>query len=84
MDLPVLYNVPNPGLFSVSGIVGPTRSHTTKPVAEVTGKFPASVISPLGSSPELSDTTRFPYFMRTGQLAAEQVKVGTKSAGLWH
>ncbi|XP_053375883.1 uncharacterized protein LOC123533310 [Mercenaria mercenaria] len=56
------------------GILGAFTSQTTAPIAELTGKFPASMISPSAGAPELSDKTRFPYFMRTGMSAAEQVR----------
>ncbi|XP_060605256.1 uncharacterized protein LOC132757830 isoform X2 [Ruditapes philippinarum] len=56
------------------GILGGFTSDTTIPVAALTAKFPASVISPIAGAPELSDKSRFPYFMRTGMSSAEQIR----------
>ncbi|WAR03383.1 GRM7-like protein [Mya arenaria] len=64
------------------GIVGALKSFTTKPVAELTSKFPASVISPMAASPELSDKSQYPYFMRTGISASEQIKAMMKGMAL--
>lgn len=56
------------------GIVGTLSSWTTKPLAELTSKFQAPMISPLASSPALSDKSRFPYFLRTALSSGEQNK----------
>lgn len=61
--------------FCTTGIVGALSSWTTKNMAELTTKFPAPVISPMAASPELSDKTVYPYFMRTTPSSAEQIKV---------
>ncbi|XP_060080414.1 uncharacterized protein LOC132559805 [Ylistrum balloti] len=47
------------------GILGPMSSWTSKPVAALTAKIPASVVSPRAVSAELSEKTDYPYFMRT-------------------
>jgi len=57
------------------GIVGSLTSMTSKPVAELTANFPAPMISPQAASPELSDKSTYPYYMRTVPSSAEQSKV---------
>ncbi|OWF48090.1 uncharacterized protein LOC110453540 [Mizuhopecten yessoensis] len=47
------------------GMLGPLSSWTSKPVAELTAKIPASVLSPRAMSTKLSDKIHYPYFMRT-------------------
>ena len=66
------------GYFCWTGFLGAFTSWTTKPVAEMSSKFPASMISFSASSPELSDKTKYPYFMRTAPSASEQIEVGSK------
>ena len=57
------------------GFLGPLSSWTTTAVAEMTGKLPASVLSPRAMSASLSDTTTYPYFLRTSPSSRAQVKV---------
>ncbi|XP_033749036.1 uncharacterized protein LOC117333723 [Pecten maximus] len=54
------------------GLLGPMSSWTSKPVAELTTKIPASVLSPRAMSTELSNKMKYPYFMRiTPNLASQ-------------
>ncbi|KAH3888875.1 hypothetical protein DPMN_012917 [Dreissena polymorpha] len=56
------------------GVVGTMSSTTTKPIAALSTNFPTSVISPLAVSPQLSDKSEYPYFLRTRFSAVDQIK----------
>ncbi|KAK2140109.1 hypothetical protein LSH36_1480g00012 [Paralvinella palmiformis] len=48
----------------VAGVVGPIYSRQSVMVSSFLGLFDVPVLSPLSTSDELSDKSRFPYFMR--------------------
>ena len=50
---------------SVIGIVGPTRSTTSSVVARIGRLYQVPVISIAATSDELSDSSEYPYFLRT-------------------
>ncbi|XP_069135753.1 LOW QUALITY PROTEIN: uncharacterized protein [Argopecten irradians] len=56
------------------GMLGPMSSWTSKPVAELTTKIPASVVSPRAMSTKLSDKEMYPYFMRFAPNLASQAE----------
>ncbi|XP_052073189.1 uncharacterized protein LOC127711239 isoform X2 [Mytilus californianus] len=56
------------------GFLGPLSSWTTTAVAEMAGKLPASVLSPRAMSTALSDTAKYPYFLRTSPSSRAQAK----------
>ena len=50
--------------YKVAGIVGPIYSRQSVMVSSFLGLFNIPVLSPLSTSDELSDKSRFPFFMR--------------------
>lgn len=53
--------------YKVAGVVGPIYSRQSVMVSSFLGLFNIPVLSPLSTSDELSDKSRFPFFMRLVQ-----------------